>query len=106
MVEKRNEVIRDLELLLQQLKQEHDIRAAFLFGSYARGNPKEDSDIDVAVVLGTFRDGSPFDERFEIFHEVQQRNSLVEVICFTQEEFDKGEATLVRYIKREGIRIL
>jgi predicted nucleotidyltransferase len=102
----RDQIISDLKGLLLELKKDHDIREAYLFGSYARGNPGEHSDIDVAVVLGAFRDGSPLDERFEIFHWVQGRNSFIEVVCLTEDEFRAGEITLVRHIKREGIRII
>lgn len=107
-----DEIIEDLKGLLLQLKGRYDIKEAYLFGSYARGNPKEYSDVDIALVLGlqsrrgSFRDGSPFDETFEIFHEAQQHNSLFEVVCFREEEFCKGDTTLSRHIKREGIKIL
>ena len=108
----KDEIIKEVKDLLFELKKRYDIREAYIFGSYARGNPKEYSNVDIAVVLGlrsrrgSFRDGSPFDETFEIFHEVQQHNSLFEVVCFREEEFSKGETTLSRYIKREGIKIL
>lgn len=102
----RVQIVRELRGLLLELKKKHDIRRAYLFGSYARNTPKEYSDIDVAIVLGTFRDGGPMDERFEIFHEVQERNALYEVVCLTEEEFTEGELALVQHIKREGIPVL
>ena len=79
-----NEAIEAVRKLLQELARKHDIKSAYIFGSYARGNPGLNSDIDIAVVLGSVRDGSPFDERFQIFHEVQQYNSLYETICFLE----------------------
>ena len=110
---KKDEIIEDLKGLLLQLKRRYDIKEAYLFGSYAGGTPKEYSDVDIALVLGSFRvgihsfgNGSPFDETFEIFHEVQRHNSLFEAICFQQEEFSSGDTLLVRHIKREGIKIL
>ena len=102
----RDQIISDLKNLVLELKKRHDIRAAYLFGSHARGNPGRYSDVDIAIVLGPYRDGSPMDERFEIFHEVQQRNSLFEVLCLTEDEFKNGEMLIVRHIKNEGIRIL
>lgn len=106
MADTRDQILSDLKSLILELKKRHDIRGAYLFGSYARNNPTRYSDVDVAIVLGTFRDGSPMDERFEIFHEVQQHNSLFEVVCLTEKEFTDGEMLLVRHIRREGIRIL
>lgn len=102
----RDQVVVELKKLLLELKRSHDIREAYLFGSYARNNPSKHSDVDVALVLGTFSNGSPMDERFEIFHEVQEQNSLFEVVCLTEKEFQDAEMLLVRHIKQEGIRIL
>ena len=102
----RDEVVSELKDLLLKLRKTHDIREAYLFGSYAKNNPSKNSDVDVALVLGNFSNGSPMDERFEIFHEVQQHNSLFEVVCLTEKEFQEAEMLLVRHIKQEGIRIL
>ena len=68
---------------------------------------KDYSDVDIAIVLGslTGSEGSPFDEDFEIFHEAQKYNSILEVVCFVQDEFDQDATTLVKKIKREGIRL-
>ena len=101
-----NEAIEGVRELLQELAKKHDIKSAYIFGSYARGNPSVNSDIDIAVVLGSIRDGSPFDERFEIFHEVQQHNSLYETICFLEDEFVREDEALIKHIKREGIKIV
>jgi predicted nucleotidyltransferase len=101
-----NEAIKGVRELLQELAKKHDIKSAYVFGSYAKGNPSVHSDIDIAVVLGSIRDGSPFDERFEIFHEIQEHNSLYEAICFLEDEFGREDETLIRHIKREGIKIL
>jgi hypothetical protein len=38
--------------------------------------------------MGRLED-SPFNEDFEIFHEAQQYNSLLEVVCFAQDTFDR-----------------
>jgi len=102
----REQVVDEVRKIILDLGKDHDIKGAYLFGSHARGIPKEYSDIDVAVILGRFRNGGPFDERFDIFHQVQKRNSLIEVVCFTEEEFDHEDAPVVRFIKNEGIRIL
>ena len=102
----RDQLVSEVRSLVSELKKRHDIRAAYLFGSYARGKPGKYSDVDVAIVLGVYKDGGPMDERFEIFHEVQQRNSLFEVLCLTEDEFRNGDMLVVRHIKSEGIRIL
>ncbi len=101
----KDQIIEDVRSLLLRLREKHDIKEAYLFGSYARGNPSTHSDVDIAIVLGAFRDGGPFDESFEIFHEVQEYNSLFEVVCFREEEFAKEDTTVIQHIRREGIKI-
>ena len=84
------------------------MRQAYLFGSFAKDMAKDYSDVDLAIVLGTLASSeeSPFDEDFEIFHEAQKHNSLLEVVCFVQDEFDQDGTTLVKKTKREGVRVL
>ncbi len=41
---------------IKQVPDELDVKKAYLFGSYAKGSDKEDSDIDIALVLGNMTD--------------------------------------------------
>lgn len=91
---------------LRQARQRHSIQGAYLFGSYAQGAQKFYSDIDIAVVLGNGSHIKRYlEETFEIFHEAQEYNSLLEVLCFRAEEFEKGGGTIVSRIKKEGVKI-
>jgi len=104
----KDEVIEMANGFLELLRQTHDVRQAYLFGSFAKGTAKDYSDVDLAVVLGSLdrSEESPFDEAFKIFHEGQEYNSLLEVVCFPQEEFQQNGGALVRLIKKEGIRLI
>ncbi len=104
----KDEVIQLAKEFLDQVRGKHDVRNAYLFGSFARGTPADYSDVDLAIILG----GSPgmgdslFDESFMIFHEAQEFNSILEVVCFPWEEFDQDDGVLARRIKKEGIKLL
>jgi predicted nucleotidyltransferase len=104
----KDQVIKIAKGFLEILRQTHDVRQAYLFGSYAKDTAKDYSDVDLAIVLGTLgvSEESPFDESFMIFHAAQKYNSLLEVVCFVQEEFDRDGGALVRLIKKEGIRLV
>lgn len=104
----KNEAIKISKDFLVACSQKHDIRRAYLFGSFARGAVSEYSDIDLAVILGNTRasEDSPYDEDFEIFHEAQQHNSLIEVICFSENDFEQEGSALARRIKKEGIMVM
>lgn len=104
----KNEVIKIVNGFLEILRREHDVRQVYLFGSFAKGMAKDYSDVDLAIVLGSLdlSEESPFNEAFKVFHEAQKYNSLLEVVCFAQEEFDKDGGALVKQIKKEGIRLV
>lgn len=104
----KDEVIQIANGFLNLLCKKHDVREAYLFGSFAKGIEKDYSDVDLAVVLGALdtSEDSPFDETFRIFHEAQEYNSLLEVVCFVKEEFDRDGGALVKVIKKEGIRLM
>ena len=104
----KDEVVNIVKRFLRVSSQKHDIERAYIFGSFAKGTAKKYSDVDLAIVLGSLRgsEQSPFDEDFEIFHEAQQYNSLLEVVCFLRDAFDRDDGTLIKRIKREGIRVM
>jgi len=104
----KDEVIKMINGFLEVVRRKHDVKQAYLFGSFAKGVTQEYSDIDLAIILGNLdmTQASPFDEYFSIFHEAQEYNSLLEVVCFLEEEFDKDGGALVKQIKKEGIRLV
>lgn len=48
----QDKLIFELKSYFQRQTDVYDIEMAFLYGSYAEGYPKEESDIDVAVIFG------------------------------------------------------
>ena len=108
MASRKDEAVSVAKEFIALIRPKHDVRAAYLFGSFAKGTEKDYSDIDLAIILGTEDQSAapPFDERFQIFHEAQKFNSLLEVVCFNQEEFDQDGGGLGQRIKKEGIRII
>ncbi len=101
----KDELINNARGIVKQLTKKHIILSAYIFGSYTKGNFYEHSDIDIAVIIDKVRNGSPFNEAFEIFHEAQQQNSLFEVVCFSENEFNNEEQEIIKHIKRDGIKI-
>ncbi|MBW2345890.1 MAG: nucleotidyltransferase domain-containing protein [Deltaproteobacteria bacterium] len=104
----KNEAIKMAKGFLDACSKKHDIKRAYIFGSFAKGTVKDYSDVDLAVVLGSLRtaDEAIYDEDFEIFHEAQQYNALLEVVCFLEDAFDRNEGTIINRIRKEGIAII
>jgi predicted nucleotidyltransferase len=101
----KDEIINSARNIIDNLAKKHSIKAAYIFGSFSKGYAAEYSDIDVAVVLDKIRNGSPFNEAFEIFHEAQKQNSFFEIVCFSEKEFINEEQQVIKHIKKDGIKI-
>jgi uncharacterized protein len=76
------------------------IQEAFIFGSYAKGDPKEESDIDVALISTAFT-GDRFEDRRKIVPFRRKIDSRIEPIPFRPEDFREG-GNLVDEIKKTG----
>ncbi len=49
-------IIETATKYVRQIPVELEVKKAFLFGSYAKGLEREDSDIDVALIIGNMTD--------------------------------------------------
>jgi predicted nucleotidyltransferase len=101
----KDEVINNARNIINSLSRKHSIKAAYIFGSFSKGYSSDYSDIDLAVVLDKIRNGSPYDEAFEVFHEAQKQNSIFEVVCFSETDFVNESEEVIKHIKRDGIKI-
>ena len=45
--------VRDIRAVVKQIATQFNPEKVILFGSYAYGNPKPESDVDLLVVMGT-----------------------------------------------------
>lgn len=82
--------------------EENNIRIieAVIFGSWARGTAKKESDIDIALVSDAFT-GDRFEDRRRIVPLRRKIDSRIEPIPFTPEDFYKS-GIMVEEIKRTG----
>ena len=53
----QSELLEELAHLKSDLRQQFGIEEIALFGSYARGEAKEESDIDIAILKMDFKSG-------------------------------------------------
>jgi uncharacterized protein len=49
-------IINTAKLYLQRIPSNLELKKAYIFGSYAKGNQHPDSDIDIALVIGKMDD--------------------------------------------------
>ena len=76
-----------------------------LYGSYARGTARKDSDIDVCVIspaLGKNR----LKERFYLFHKAPEIDSRIEPVPFSTNDYRKNLVSpLLHQIRKESIEV-
>ena len=78
--------VDEIRQIIKELSNKYDIRNAYLFGSYARGEAKEKSDIDIVIQGGKdFKGGSIFSLGEEI-----RSNTQKAVDIFEMQELNKG----------------
>jgi predicted nucleotidyltransferase len=82
-------------------KNKIPIKKAIIFGSYARGKAKTESDIDVALVSEVFS-GDRFEDRRKIIPLRRGIDNRIEPIPFRPEDFENG-GILVEEIRKTGV---
>jgi len=94
---------REIKIIIERYKEELKklgIRPqrVILYGSYARGHPREDSDIDLIVISEDFKK-SNLRERLEILGLAAGRVfEPIEAIGYTEEEVKDTKGTLLEEI--------
>ncbi|MCJ7482788.1 MAG: nucleotidyltransferase domain-containing protein [Thermodesulfovibrionales bacterium] len=105
MASSTDSVLNLLEKYLNRLKENNiPVQKALLFGSYAIGKQREDSDIDVAVISTAFK-GDRYSDRRMIVHFRRGLDSRIEPMPFTPKDFAEG-GILIDEIKKTGQAIL
>ncbi len=102
MDKERIEIIKKLRAFLKK----QAIKKAILFGSYARGEAKEDSDIDLILVSEEFEGKSQL-KRPVPFYLEWDLGYPVDFLCYTPKEFNnlRKQVSIVSQALKEGIEI-
>jgi predicted nucleotidyltransferase len=86
----------------QAVRKRYGAARLILFGSYAKGNPHEDSDIDLAVVFNHFENG--FDRDVELMKMRRGIDSRIEPHAFMECDFTPDDP-LAYEVMKYGIEI-
>jgi predicted nucleotidyltransferase len=102
----RETIIEKIIEAITELKKQIPVDCAYLFGSYARGNPKSYSDVDIAIISPEFGKNYVKETVFlmEVFHGT---GLMVEPHVYSKEEFENAENNtfLIKEIIQKGIKI-
>jgi len=103
------EVLRAIELFLEELSKKIRVEEAYLFGSYAKGTWIKTSDIDLIIVSPDFRE-MPYLKRLDLINEIQWKLNIkpfIEAIPLTPEELEVKlrESVVIRDASKYWIRV-
>jgi predicted nucleotidyltransferase len=105
MVESKDTVIKRIKELVKLLETNFiHIDQAILFGSYAKGNARSDSDIDVVLVSADF-EGIRFADKQRLNPFIYKIDPRLEVHPYKADEFNENDHWFVREIERTGQKV-
>lgn len=94
-------------LIVQKLVQIYQPKSIYLFGSYAWGNPNNDSDIDLLIIV---RDSTekPHKRMKPAYQVLRGIKVPKDILVYTEAEFEqqaKEPSTLFFKIKKDGVKL-
>lgn len=98
----KSEIINKIQKYKILLQPYFDIDKMYLFGSYAKGTNREDSDIDVAIVVNTLQ-GDYFSTTPLLWKLRREIDDRIEPILFEKHNDKSG---FLQEIERNGIEII
>jgi len=95
-------IIETAKQFTKLIPAEWDVKKAYLFGSYAKGLEREESDIDIAVVLGNMPDF--FDAQTQLMRVRREVDIRIEPHPISANEFNTTNPYAIE-ILRTGIEL-
>ena len=98
----------DLKKVEKEISKKIPNSKVILFGSYARGEEKEDSDVDLCIIVPEI-EGRRLDMKVELRGIIKESiETSLDLILYTHDEFEKYtrlKSTLHYQIKKDGVLI-
>lgn len=78
----------------------------YLFGSYAKGKAKKDSDIDVAVIVSRPGSGQKYlNKKIKLWELSSLADSRIEPVLIAEKDLIEGATTIAAEVKNNGVLI-
>ena len=98
------EIVDIVDKYIAIVKENYDVVAIILFGSYAKGTEHEDSDIDIAVVTDDIKTDK-FDEEVKLTLLRRKIDSRIEPHIIKVKDYENDETPFVVEVKNTGIKV-
>ena len=104
MVKENDSLVKKIKAFKRALKKRFNISKVVLFGSYAKGNPRKDSNIDIAVICDDFKNRDRIELTKLLLSIGQSIDVNFEPLGYSEEEYKNCDnRTFLAEIKRHGI---
>ncbi len=99
-------IVRELHHRLDAIYGDR-LKGVYLYGSYARGDARDDSDVDVAVVLsGAVRRGEELNRTKAFIPDLGlKENCFITPLFLSEKQFKERNLDVVQFIAEEGIPV-
>ena len=109
---KRGELIKkiDREIIdivneyIEIVSKNYDVVAIILFGSYAKGTQRKDSDIDIAIITDDIKTDK-FDEEVNLMQLKNDIDYRIEPHIISISDYENDETPFVIEVKNTGIKV-
>lgn len=86
------------------VKENYNVVAVILFGSYAKGTEHEDSDIDIAIITDDIKTDI-FDEEVKMTLLRRKIDNRIEPHIISIDDYENDETPFVVEVKNTGIKV-
>ncbi len=107
MVEKsiNNRIIMEIvQKYVEKICENYKIYAIILFGSYAKGTEREDSDIDIAIITDDI-ENDIFDEELKLMKLRRNIDTRIEPHLIRIEDYKNAETPFIQEVIDTGIKV-
>lgn len=102
-----NDIKNKLLSFYEIIKEKYPVKKIILYGSYAKGTNKNDSDIDVGVIIDLKDHLKRMEITSDLFHYSSEIDIDIEPKCIFYDEYLNSEkASILNEIKKTGITII
>ena len=101
---KIKEILKEFKEEIEKLYGKR-LKAIILYGSWARGEAKDESDIDLLIVLkGKVIPGKEIDRMIDIITEINLKyGALISIYPVSEEDYSTVNSPLLINVRREGM---
>lgn len=97
------EIMKSIKKYIEKISKYYRIDAIILFGSYAKGTEKQDSDIDIAVISSDFKD--IIDDAANLIGYTWKIDTRIEPHPITTEDYENVATPFVQEVINTGIKV-